>query len=195
MNGNRNSGSRSIGGWARAVAASAASLVAGLVIASASTANAAGDNGNSGQGVSRSTIEANKNVVLTFLNDVLNGHHGDHAAQYFTSDAQFHAGTLGTFSGRANVAGVLAGVVWAIPDLHASLQDIVGEGDTVVVRLVVTGNLEHDFIGLPGNGQHLQWDAVDVYRLSNGSIAEEWAAEDLTAILHDAGVYTAPWIQ
>jgi hypothetical protein len=40
------------------------------------------------------------------------------------------------------VAGVLAGIVAAIPDLHANVQDIFGHGDEVVVRLVVTGTQE-----------------------------------------------------
>jgi hypothetical protein len=41
--------------------------------------------------------------VETFLRDVLDGHHGDHAANYLTANAQFHAGTVGNFTGRATV--------------------------------------------------------------------------------------------
>jgi len=43
-------------------------------------------------------------------------------------------------------------------------------------------------------GNHVQWTAVDVSRMENGKIAEEWAADDLTAILHDMGLYTPPWL-
>jgi limonene-1,2-epoxide hydrolase len=85
------------------------------------------------------SVPANIRVVEAFLQDVLDGHHGDHAASYLTEDAQFHAGTVGDFTGRATVAAVLAGVVAAVPDLHANVQDIFGRGDEVVVRLVVTG--------------------------------------------------------
>src|SRR6202022_3012696 len=70
------------------------------------------------------SVAANIRVVEAFLQDVLDGHHGDHAANYLTKDAQFHAGTVGNFTGRATVAGVLAGVVAAVPDLHANVQDI-----------------------------------------------------------------------
>jgi hypothetical protein len=35
-------------------------------------------------------------------------------------------------------------------------------------------------------------DAIDFYRLANGMIVEEWAADDSTAILHQAGAYTPP---
>jgi predicted ester cyclase len=90
--------------------------------------------------------------VETFLHDVLDGHHGDHAANYLTKDAQFHAG------------------------------------------LVVTGTQEGPLLGIPATGRHLQWDAIDLYRLKGGKISQEWASEDLTAILNDTGTYKAPWI-
>jgi hypothetical protein len=33
-----------------------------------------------------------------------------------------------------------------------------------------------------------------VYRLRDGKISEEWAADALTAILHAVGAYTPPWL-
>jgi predicted ester cyclase len=142
----------------------------------------------------RGSVAANIRVVEAFLQDVLDGHHGDHAANYLTKDAQFHAGTVGNFTGRTTVAGVLAGIVAAIPDLHANVQDIFGHGDEVVVRLVVSGTQEGPLLGIPATGRHLQWDAIDLYRLKGGKISQEWASEDLTAILNDTGTYKAPWI-
>jgi predicted ester cyclase len=41
----------------------------------------------------------------------------------------------------------------------------------------------------------VRWDAVDVFRFSNGRIAEEWGAEDTTAILYQLGWFTPPWLQ
>jgi len=43
-------------------------------------------------------------------------------------------------------------------------------------------------------GRRVRWDAVDVYRVRDGKISEEWAADDLTAILNAVGAYKAPWI-
>jgi steroid delta-isomerase-like uncharacterized protein len=140
------------------------------------------------------SVAANIRVVETFLQDVLDGHHGDHAARYFTKDAQFHAGTVGDFTGRATVAGVLASIVAALPDLHANVQDIRGSGDEVVVRLVAAGTQEGPLLGIPATGRHVQWDAIDLYQLKDGKISQEWASEDLTAILNDTGTYKAPWI-
>ena len=61
-------------------------------------------------------------------------------------------------------------------------------------RIVVSGTQTGPIIGIPATGRHVEWDAIDVYRLEDRKIAEEWAAEDFTALLHDTGTYTAPWI-
>ena len=55
-------------------------------------------------------------------------------------------------------------------------------------------NFLGDLLGIAPTGRRVRWDAVDVYRLRDGKISEEWAADDLTAILHAVGAYTPPWI-
>ena len=188
--------------WQRAVLAAAltAATAGGVAFAgAAANAKPATTRSAGRQGAAslhdRGSVRANIRVVEAFLQDVLDGHHGDHAASYLTEDAQFHAGTVGDFTGRATVAAVLAGVVAAVPDLRADVQDIFGHGDEVVVRLVVTGTQEGPLLGIPATGRHLQWDAIDLYRLEDGKISQEWASEDLTAILNDTGTYKAPWIR
>jgi len=139
-------------------------------------------------------LKANELVVAAFMADVLNGHHGDHATLYLTPDMQWHGGTVGTVAGSANVAGLMTTVVTSIPDLHAATQDVVAQGDEVVVRVVVTGTQKGDLLGIPASGRPVRWDATDLYRLKDGRISEEWAAEDFTAFLNDTGAYKAPWI-
>ena len=140
------------------------------------------------------SVRANEHVVEAFLQDVINEHNGGDAANFLTPDMQWYGGTVGTVSGRANVAGLFAGVVAAFPDAHISINDIFGQGDQVVVRVVVSGTQEGPILGIHASGRHVQWDGVDVYRLSHGKISNIWAGDDWTAILNDTGTYKAPWI-
>ena len=181
------------------VAMAAALAAAGLAVAGA-TANAAtaapahptqaatATRGGAG------SVRANERVVEAFLQDVINEHHGDHAASYLNPGMQWSGGTVGTITGSANVAGLFAGVVAAFPDAHITIDDIFGQGDQVVVRVVVSGTQEGPILGIPASGRHVQWDGVDVYRLSHGKISNIWAGDDWTAILNDTGTYKAPWI-
>jgi steroid delta-isomerase-like uncharacterized protein len=140
------------------------------------------------------SVEANERVVEAFLQDVINEHNGDHAANYLNPDMQWSGGTVGTVTGSANVAGLFASVVAAFPDAHITINDIFGQGDQVVVRVVVSGTQKEAILGIPASGRHVQWDGVDVYRLSDGKISNIWAGDDWTAILNDTGTYKAPWI-
>jgi len=140
------------------------------------------------------SVKANERVVEAFLQDVINEHNGDHAANYLNPDMQWSGGTVGTVTGRANVAGLFAGVVAAFPDAHITINDIFGQSDQVVVRVVVSGTQEGPILGIPASGRFVQWDGVDVYRLSDGKISNIWAGDDWTAILNDTGTFKAPWI-
>jgi steroid delta-isomerase-like uncharacterized protein len=143
---------------------------------------------------SGASVRANERVVKAFLQDVINEHNGDHAANYLNPDMQWSGGTVGTVTGKANVAGLFAGVVAAFPDAHVTIDDIFGQRDQVVVRVVVSGTQEGAILGIPASGRHVQWDGVDVYRLSHGKISNIWAGDDWTAILNDTGTFKAPWI-
>lgn len=181
------------------VAVAAALAAAGLAVAGAAADAATAAPAHPAQAATATrggagSVRANERVVEAFLQDVINEHHGDHAAGYLNPAMQWSGGTVGTVTGSANVAGLFAGVVAAFPDAHIAIDDIFGQGDQVVVRVVVSGTQEGPILGIPASGRHVQWDGVDVYRLSHGKISNIWAGDDWTAILNDTGTYKAPWI-
>lgn len=145
--------------------------------------------------ISETTAQDNIRIVREYTDRVMNQHNPDLVAKYAAPGVIWHGQTLGTVEGAGNLAGVLRGFLAAFPDLHAAEQDIVAAGQTVAVRFVVEGTHQGNLFGLAPTGRRVRWDAVDVYRLADGVIAEEWAADDATAILHQLGAYTPPpWL-
>jgi len=132
--------------------------------------------------------------VRAYLDEVFNAHRPDRAADYLKPDVAWHGGTLGTLEGVENVVSLLRGFIGALPDLHATERDIVAEGSLVAVRLTVAATHKGELLGIAATGRPVKWDAVDVYRLADGKIAEEWAADDILAILNQVGAYTPPWL-
>lgn len=179
---------------AAAVAVTAGLAVTGVIANGATAATAHPTREVSSLSPGAASVKSNERVVTAFLQDVINEHHGDHAANYLNPDMQWSGGTVGTVTGSANVGGLFASVVAAFPDSHISIDDIFGQGDQVVVRVVVSGTQAGAILGIPASGRHVQWDGVDVYRLSHGKISNIWAGDDWTAILNDTGTYKAPWI-
>jgi steroid delta-isomerase-like uncharacterized protein len=180
-----------------AVAAALAAAALGVAGAAANAATAAPAHRTQAATASPAHgagLTGNERVVEAFLQDVINEHNGDHAINYLNPGMQWSGGTVGTVTGSANVAGLFASVVAAFPDAHITIDDIFAQGDQVVVRVVVSGTQEGAILGIPASGRFVQWDGVDVYRLSDGKISNIWAGDDWTAILYDTGTFKAPWI-
>jgi predicted ester cyclase len=144
--------------------------------------------------MSETTTRSNIEIVRDYNERVFNQHNPVLAAKYLAPGVMWHGQTLGTIEGADNVTGMLHGFIGALPDLHAAEQDIVASGDTVAVRYVVEATQEGNLLGIAPTGRRVRWDAVDIYRLADGMIVEEWAADDATAILHQVGAYTPPWL-
>jgi len=130
----------------------------------------------------QSNLDDNKRIVRAFIDAAFNQHEADKAAEYMTTDIKWHGGTLGTVDGRDNFTGLIGAIVAALPDLTNIEQDIIAERDIVSVRAVVEGTHKGDLLGIPASGKRVKWDAVDVYRIADGKIAEEWAADDLLGL-------------
>jgi steroid delta-isomerase-like uncharacterized protein len=143
---------------------------------------------------SQSATEENKRIVREFIEAAFNKHQPDKAGEYMTPDIKWHGGTLGTVEGRDNFVGLIGAIVTALPDLRNVELDIIAERDIVSVRAVVDGTHRGDLLGIPASGKHVQWDAIDNYRVLDDKIAEEWAADDLLAFVYGVGAYTPPWL-
>jgi len=60
------------------------------------------------------------------------------------------------------------------PDLHMTVEDMIGEGDLVAVRWSGTGTHRGEFMGFPPTGQKVQVRGISWLRFRDGKIAEEW---------------------
>lgn len=76
----------------------------------------------------------------------------------------------------------------AVPDLAAEVTDMVAAGDRVVVRLHFTGHFTGQFGQVKGQGQAIDFQAFDLYRVADGRIADNWHLEDNLALLRQMGV-------
>ena len=75
----------------------------------------------------------------------------------------------------------------AFPDLAHTIEDIVAEGDRVVVRWVARGTHHLEFLGIAPTGRRVALPGVSIYRLDDGRfpsrIEEEWRFWDPPAAL------------
>jgi predicted ester cyclase len=62
----------------------------------------------------------------------------------------------------------------AFSEQRASLDDILADGDRIVVRYSVTSTYRGGYLDLPARGQHVEETGIIIYRLDGGRVAETW---------------------
>ena len=77
------------------------------------------------------------------------------------------------------------------PDLKEDLVDIVGSGDTVATRWVLTGSLQRQFMGIPPTGQTIEVEGMNFYRLNDGLVTDVWTQFDGASMMRQLGTASA----
>jgi steroid delta-isomerase-like uncharacterized protein len=71
---------------------------------------------------------------------------------------------------------------------HFTLEDIVAEGDKVVVRWTGSGKHEGEFMGIAPTGKSFTIAGIDIHRIEDGKIAEHWHVVDQFSLLQQLGL-------
>jgi len=79
----------------------------------------------------------------------------------------------------------------AFPDLHFTIEDIIGEGDTVAVRQTGRGTHQGELFGIPPTGKQVTVTAMIFHRFVNGKPVESWVNSDSMGMLQQLGVIPA----
>jgi len=76
----------------------------------------------------------------------------------------------------------------AVPDLTCEVEQMLVAGDRVTAFLHFRGHFTGTFAGRAGQGQTVDFIAVDIYRVQNGLIAEDWHLEDNLTLMQQLGM-------
>lgn len=71
-------------------------------------------------------------------------------------------------------------------------EDVIAEGDTVVVRHTGRGTHENEFMGIETTGNSFEVPGVVVLRIEDGQVAEAWVNIDALGLLVQLGAVTPP---
>jgi predicted ester cyclase len=79
----------------------------------------------------------------------------------------------------------------ACPGLSHSIEDLVGEGDVVGVRMVIRGTQSQPFNtpngAIPASGKDFVLEAQNVCHFAGGKLVEHWVAFDMMGFLQQIG--------
>ncbi|SRR5579883_488765 len=114
------------------------------------------------------TLEQNKAFIRNHFEEFVNRKNAAIAYQNFAPDFLDHDEPYGESVGPEPAMKMMQATYAKYPDIHVTVEDILAEGDKVMVRNVWRGTDA-------ATGQQVEFKGFVLWRLADGKIAERWA--------------------
>ena len=137
-------------------------------------------------------VEENKAIVRRLLQEVVNQKNLTVVDEVFASNCVFHGSSGQEVSGADIMKQILTTFFDAFDNFHVNIEDMIGEGDKVVVRFVEMGRHQGAFEGIAPTGKEVMWTEMAIFRITRGRIVEGWTLEDKLSLMQQMGVISLP---
>ena len=131
------------------------------------------------------TAAANKALVRRFYREVyVNWNMGladDVVARQFISHDWPEPGPTGPKAFRDYYSAIRS----AVPDARYEVDDLIAEGNRVVVRWRLLGTHKGEFRGIAPTGRPIVLNGIAIYRVDDGKLMERWVVSDLHGLLEE----------
>jgi len=125
-------------------------------------------------------LRPNKLLARRWL-ELVSDHRVDELCATTAPGWRMHGGPPGLPPGPAGVRALFA--TFGPIDQHWTVDEVVAEGDVVVVRATNTC-MQDRFLGVHGRGRPQTFAAMFMHRIADGLVAETWrVADDLGRVL------------
>ena len=91
--------------------------------------------------------------------------------------------------GPAGARQILAELTTAFPDLDIKIEDVLQEGNKVIVRSKISGTQRGSLVGFPAKNRKMSIQAIDIHEFKDRKIVRTWHTEDWMSGLHQLGVF------
>ena len=71
----------------------------------------------------------------------------------------------------------------AFPDFQATVDEVLADGDFVVIRWIATGTQSGPFFDVEPGGVKATWSGINVFQFACGKIAESWSEFDAVGLM------------
>jgi steroid delta-isomerase-like uncharacterized protein len=108
--------------------------------------------------------------------------------EFFAADYKYHSSSMPEVNDLASLKKFNAAAYTAFPDIHFTIEDMVAEGDKVVLRGSATATHKGEFMGIAATGKKVSITTIVISRIVNGKFQEDWESLDGLYLLQQFGV-------
>ena len=135
--------------------------------------------------------EANKAVARRYTEEIVNQGSLAVIDELFSADSIYQGPNFPALRGREARKQYYASLRKAFPDLHSTIDDVIAEGDKVVMRWSVTGTHRGEWWGVAPTGKLRAVSGISIYRIADGMITDEFQQWDALGFMQQLGVVPA----
>jgi steroid delta-isomerase-like uncharacterized protein len=125
-----------------------------------------------------------QHLAETYL-AMLNTHEPDLVDRFVAEDYRNHNPFVG--DGREANRQFWKAFFTALPDLSATMEDLVISGDRVVGRFDYRGTHTGELMGIPASGNPVEMRSIDIWRTEDGMFVEHWDELNLLEMFQQMG--------
>jgi steroid delta-isomerase-like uncharacterized protein len=133
------------------------------------------------------STEDNKAVMRRVYEEVYNQRNLAAIDELGVPNFVFHNASL-TMQGLEAYRQFVSQFLSAFPDSHFTIEDLLAEGDSVVVRHTFRGTHQGDFMGIPPTGKSVIATGISLSGIQNGKGVEAWVNGDDLGLMQQLGV-------
>jgi steroid delta-isomerase-like uncharacterized protein len=130
------------------------------------------------------TAAANKELVRRFYKEVYADWHMALVDAVVSPRFVSHDWPDGGPTGPQAFRDYYSAIRSAVPDARYVVDDLIAEGDRVVVRWRMLGTHEGAFADIAPTGRAITLKGIAVYRLEDGKLVERWVVSNVYGLLH-----------
>lgn len=128
---------------------------------------------------------AHKGVVRRFYKEVFADWNMALVDEVVSPQFRSHDWPEGGPTGPPAFRDFYAAIRSALPDARYEVDDLIAEGDKVVVRWRLLGTHKGDFRGIAPTGRAIALKGIAIYRVKDGKLMERWVVSDLHGLLEE----------
>jgi steroid delta-isomerase-like uncharacterized protein len=139
-------------------------------------------------------IEENKDIIQHMFDEIFHRGNLASADDFIAPDIIYHPFPPTFPTGPDGFRFVFQMLFSTFPDQHIAVDDIIGEGDKVVVRSTFSGTQTGPLMGFPPTGKQCTQSQISIFHLANGKVIEYWFNADDLGMMRQLGLLPSPTV-
>jgi steroid delta-isomerase-like uncharacterized protein len=132
--------------------------------------------------------QKNAEASRMFVEEVFNKGNMAYIDQYVAPDFVDHTPSPEQEPGTAGLKKMFTEWHAAMPDMKASVINVITQGDLVAMQVSMSGTQTGPMMGMPATGKKMDITGVDILRMKDGKAVEHWGYSEEAKMMMQLGM-------